>query len=139
MSASSKFEAVSFPEYPILDFRRDFDVVAPRWNDVEDSDRRKRVAIVREYIFATYPSPKMREDRGAVLGTCLDYLRENSKQFDEGDLAVAGKDGSLVTDYLLAAVYEVVGGGALYPCQPPRTNGDVRKRAKAYAAQAKRA
>jgi hypothetical protein len=124
---------VSFPEYPFAEFARDFDAVNSEVNLSEHCELMGSLMVLREYMHKTYPPSVVRTRRSCALGMCFTFISENIAALDFGPFAIYGRKGSMFSEPVFRAAYEVAGGFALDPRRPEPDLKEFIRRATIYA------
>ncbi|MDQ8188509.1 hypothetical protein [Pelagicoccus sp. SDUM812002] len=132
MSDNNSISVPSFDEYSFTDFMKDFDDLSAHLNTLHPATNFSLKSIVYDFVTERYATNEEHVNKGSVLGSCTDFLRMNSHRFDEGKIAVAGDEGSLVSVQLIAAVYELIGATALGRSAKIPTIEKIKEKAESY-------
>ena len=99
-------EPLSNPKYSLADWLDDlsFLLSSTRKMDIDDLPE-----ALREQFYQKYPDSPYAEENYERLRHAFVYLINHLKDFDIDNIAVVGDKDSLVTDWLLSALYRIYG------------------------------
>ncbi|MFO1450500.1 MAG: hypothetical protein U1F61_20240 [Opitutaceae bacterium] len=120
---------VSFAEYPFEAFARDFDAINETSSVPLDDEPVGAPVAMHAYIQRTYAEPMERTRRGAVMGMCFSFIANHVEHRAFKHHVIRGARGSLFSEPLFRAIYEVVGGFALNVTEEKPSVSAVRRRA----------
>jgi hypothetical protein len=120
---------VSYEDYPLDAFARDFDAVTEASGGAGAGENAGVVPEAHAYIQRTYADPGERTRRGVVLAMCLSFIANHLADRAFRRHVIRGVRGSLFSEPMFRAIYEVVGGFALNLTKEPPSIRAVLRRA----------
>lgn len=120
---------VSYADYPLDAFARDFDAITEASGGSGVAEEAGVVLTAHAYIQRTYADPGERTRRGVVMSMCFSFIANHLADRAFRRHVIRGVRGSLFSEPMFRAIYEVVGGFALTVSKEPPTITAVRRRA----------
>ena len=92
----------------------------------------QNLMAVRHHVRAIYLNDVDRVERGVALGMAFTFIHQHMDEFDIGQIAVRGSQGSIISECLLQAVHSLVCSAALN-LRPPTAPSEVRHLAESLS------
>jgi len=92
------------PTYPLLQWLEDFSFLL---TEARKSGMDNLPELLRERFYERYPDSPYAEENYERLRHAFVYLINHLRDFDVDSIAVVGDSGSLITDWLLSALYRI--------------------------------